>query len=139
MTYGQLVQETVASAGGSVKLYSPDNAQIQKPVIQYMETDWEFCKRMASHMRIPLYCNPTSPGINLQMGIEPGEKPVMEIGQEYRAVIKPASSTSRPVLSYEVKGYENYRIGDLVRTPSGNMHICEKNCNFWRWRIAVFI
>ncbi len=129
-TYGQLVQETVASAGGSVKLHGSDTVQIRKPVIQYMETDWEFCKRMASHMRIPLYCNPTSPGISLQVGIEPGSKPVMEIGQEYQALIKPALPASQPMLSYEVKSYENYRIGDLVKTPTGNMNICEKTVIF---------
>lgn len=68
-----------------MEFYSPDTPQIRKPVVQYMETDWKFCKRMASHMRMPLYCNPTSHGISLQIGIEPGEKPVMEIGQEYQA------------------------------------------------------
>lgn len=129
-TYGQLVQEVVERASGSVEFYSPDTAQIRKPVVQYMETDWEFCKRMASHLRMPLYCDPTSLGISLQMGIEPGEKPVMEIGQEYQAVIKPALSTSQSVLSYEVKSYGNYRIGDLVKTPSGNMYICEKTVFF---------
>lgn len=129
-TYDQLVQETVASAGGSVRSYSPDTMQILKPVVQYMETDWEFCKRMVSHMRTPLYCDPTSPGISLQVGINAGKKPVMEIGQEYQAVMKPALSVSQMVLSYEVKDYENYRIGDLVKTPSGNMHVCEKTVVF---------
>ena len=53
-TYGQLVQEVVERASGSVEFYSPDTAQIRKPVVQYMETDWEFCKRMASHLRMAL-------------------------------------------------------------------------------------
>lgn len=45
-------------------------------------------------------------------------------------MIKPALSTSQPMLSYEVKSYGNYRIGDLVKTPSGNMYICEKTVFF---------
>ena len=81
-------------------------------------------------MRIPLYCDPTSPGISLQVGINAGKKPVMEIGQEYQAVMRPALSVSQMMLSYEVEDYENYRIGDLVKTPSGNMHICEKTVVF---------
>lgn len=68
-----------------------DATQIQKPIIQYKETDWEFCKRMASHMGLPVYCNPSQREAALQIGIDAGQKPIMEIGQEYKASVKASS------------------------------------------------
>lgn len=129
-TYGQLIQETVENIGGNAKFYINDATQIQKPIIQYKETDWEFCKRMASHMGLPVYCNPSQREAALQIGIDAGQKPIMEIGQEYKASVKASPLSSSMVFSYEVKDYKNYRIGDLASTPNGNMYICEKTALF---------
>lgn len=129
-TYGQLIRETVENVSGNVKIYSNDSLQIEKPIIQYKETDWEFCKRMASHIGLPVYCNSAQQDVVLQIGIDVGKKPVMEIGQEYQASVRANLPGSSMVLSYEVKDYKNYRIGDLASTPNGNMYICEKKALF---------
>ena len=125
-SYGQLVQETVENIGGEVEIYSSDAIQIQKPIVQYEETDWEFCKQMASHMGLPVYCNSSRHEVALQIGIDVGKRPVMEIGHEYQAFVKSDLLHSREELNYEVKSYDNYRVGDLISGPAGKMYICEK-------------
>lgn len=69
VTYGNLIRQKASDAHGSVQMYTPDTGNIQKPVIQYEETDWEFCRRMASHLGVPLYCDVSVPHPSLQLGI----------------------------------------------------------------------
>lgn len=53
MTYEALVQEvTRAYAGGDVIDTASKNEKIQKPIVQYNETDWEFLKRLASRFHM---------------------------------------------------------------------------------------
>ncbi len=39
------------------------------PVVQYRETDWEFCRRMAARAGQALYADPVSPEPRLQAGL----------------------------------------------------------------------
>lgn len=52
MTYGELVKSVLkAYAGYDVIQLVGENEPIGEPIIQYDETDWEFLKRMASHLQ----------------------------------------------------------------------------------------
>ena len=125
-TYEQLVKKTVEDIGGNVEIYSSTTKQIQKPMIQYEETDWEFCKRMASHMGLPVYCKPSRHEVALQIGVNIGKIPVMKIGQAYQVFVKSDKSLTQEGPTYEVKSYDNFRIGDLISSPAGKMYIYEK-------------
>lgn len=129
-SFDQLIRETVENIGGSVAFYHSENKPIQKPIIQYEETDWQFCNRMASHLGLPIYSNPMQREVNLQIGVDIGTNPVMEIGEEYQVFAQSGALNFQRGIGYEVKSYENYRIGDLVKTPSGDMYICEKTATF---------
>ncbi len=51
MTYGQVVQKIARNYQGSTVIWNiGDDKNIDKPLIQYEETDWEFLIRLCSHL-----------------------------------------------------------------------------------------
>ena len=55
MTYKQLLKEVIADyPGGDVMDKASQGAQIEKFILQYRETDWQFLKRLASHFNTGL-------------------------------------------------------------------------------------
>ena len=49
-TYAEVADEAVKISGGKTICIDGNNKIIGKPFIQYQETAWEFCKRLASHL-----------------------------------------------------------------------------------------
>lgn len=70
MSYGKLV-ETVNSGSKQVS-YIPNCAvsnPIEKLIVQYRETDWEFLKRLASHFNQPILPDYAGEGIRYSFGL----------------------------------------------------------------------
>lgn len=58
MTYEQLFQQvTAAYPGAGVMDMASNNKPTNKFIMQHMETDWEFLKRLASHFNTGLVCD----------------------------------------------------------------------------------
>ena len=56
MSYSALIQQVLTNYQGSAfvnSTASPDQ-EIGKFILQYRETDWEFCKRLATHFQTQL-------------------------------------------------------------------------------------
>jgi len=130
LTYGSIIQKKVGDAGGSVRLPATDTACIQRPVIQYEETDWELCKRMASHMGTILYCNPAVLEPSLQAGINAEDKAAAIMGQEYKAYAGAVLPNGETGICYEMQCCENYKVGSMAESPFGKLCIYEKNIFF---------
>ena len=54
MTYKELVRAVLSDTSGAQVLFHMEDRAIGAPVYQYEETDWEFLKRVASHLHTSL-------------------------------------------------------------------------------------
>ncbi len=70
MIYEQVVRR-VLEPYGNMDIAFADDAQeaICEPLIQYGETDWQFLKRLGSHLHIPLYADCEADNKVLHFGI----------------------------------------------------------------------
>ena len=67
-TYARIMKEAAGSMDGEVRCSHPP-VQTGHPVIQFQETDWEFCRRMASSLGLAVYSDPLSPVPALEVGL----------------------------------------------------------------------
>ena len=79
MTYYEVVKEVVKD-NKNIQLiwYLDKNKKIDRPLIQYKETDWEFIIRIASHFHSFVMVDETQDTIKLYIGIEEKDKGKIE-------------------------------------------------------------
>lgn len=74
MTYRQVVQKVVESYEASFIWKLGSDKAIGVPIIQYMETDWEFLKRLSSHFHGKLFADLKTGNPNFFLGINQGRQ-----------------------------------------------------------------
>lgn len=79
--------------------------KIGKPVVQYEETDWEFCRRMAGSMGVGIFSHADGTHPHLTAGLAEGR--------------------AAEFLYYEVSTGQHYRIGDHARYKGRKLYIYE--------------
>ena len=103
------------------------------PVIQYRETDWEFCRRMAAGAGQVLYADPASPEIRLWAGLEekdgtasfPADRYSVCVDETYYHM-KSAGEGKKEFLYYRTESWENYEIGESSFYQGQRRYIFEK-------------
>jgi hypothetical protein len=70
-TYRDIVEGIIGDAGGSVGYHAPAKT-VEKILVQYDETDWQFAQRLASHTHDVLTAISTSDTPALNVGVEDG-------------------------------------------------------------------
>lgn len=107
-SYKALFRELVKSNGGDIIDYVPASAVYEAPLIQYEETDWEFLKRISSHIGVPVYPNPTGGAAQVYIGF--GSNQAFLDGTASKIVKK----RSKDFLSFSIDGGWNCGLGDQV-------------------------
>ena len=73
MTYKALVENVISSYAGADSIHMvPDDKGIEKLIVQYNETDWEFLMRMASRFNTSLVTDATATSPKFWFGIPEG-------------------------------------------------------------------
>jgi len=105
---------------------------IKKPVIQYEETDWQFIKRLASHLGTSVIPDIREASPRVTIGLRDGE----DIGEiewiKYKTVFDARYYTDAAALDmpkqyfvyYDLESYSMYSIGDIARFLGQSMSIC---------------
>ena len=121
MTYEQVVRRILEPYGDMNAVCAADALKtINEPVIQYGETDWEFLKRLGSHLNIPVYADCESGSKALYFGMEKGSR------KYYGTDRKEDRVTRKDYVYYKVRGNENGRIGDHIDIESGSYVVFRK-------------
>lgn len=130
-TYIKIMERAVGCRGEILCGLPP--MKVGYPVIQYKETDWQFCKRLASAIGLGVFCNPTSPHPQLRIGLTESERNASFNLNQYKACIdesyyylKEGSGEKREFLYYEVESEENYEIGTINDYKGGKRYIFEQ-------------
>ncbi|WP_158604884.1 ribonuclease domain-containing protein [Anaerotruncus sp. 1XD42-93] len=148
MTYADVVREVVkGTPGAAVICTEGKNHPIGRPLIQYRETDWAFCRRLASHFNSALVpeCRNGKPWF--WFGMREGGDPCTLPELEYRSHVssrfyemggRDAGWRRSQFFSYHVKDTANHRIGDIASFRGGNYLVCGQRARFERGEL-VFI
>lgn len=135
MTYEQVAGRVLEPYGDMGAAFVEEAKQaIGEPVLQYGETDWQFLKRLGSHLHVPLYADGRSGSRVLHFGMEQGisvggEPEVCSVGisrKYYEADPGEDNVTRKEYVYHKVRSKENGQIGDLIDTGSGTRVIFKK-------------
>jgi len=143
MTYEDVVRKVLQDTNGAGIFSVGKDIPIGSPIIQYLETDWEFIKRLASHFNSPIIADPTIPKANIWFGInEQGKNATFEnenlhykVGVSENYYIEDGMSSGlTPIdfIYFTVKSMNDYNIGDNTEVNGTDLKICEKHACFER-------
>lgn len=110
-TYAEIAGESVRRSGGKIICTKGRDRQIGKPLIQYKETAWEFCKRLASHLGSCIIPDIMTGEPALWFGMRNGNDIPAFTENEYSISVK-QSQTDKKEISYEIESRAFYSIGD---------------------------
>jgi len=123
-TFYDIISLVTAQAGGQVICASDNSKEIGRPMIQYNETDWDFFKRISSHLNVPIIPD-----------IETGN-PCFWVGMCNGSVISDFMDTSYNVfvdnaaVIYQVKDSRNFKLGDHTMFLGHDVVIIEKKIDY---------
>lgn len=108
MIYADISKEIAVKQGANIIITCGNSMKILKPLIQYMETDWEFVKRIASHLGKSVISDLLTGKPAFWLGMRQGIEIPIFFKNSYEMMIELESSQQ----SYIVKSKEVYQIGD---------------------------
>lgn len=136
MTYRQVVETVLRDTpNASADFADIANQPIQKPLIQYEETDWAFIKRLASMLRTQLIPDCTTPYPRFSFGYV-SQTIGQLVSDEYSVIQDPRfyalGSTETGLykpdfLCYVVPSLQYHRLGSQVAFNGQSLVICEQD------------
>lgn len=126
MTYAVLAKKVAERTGTSVISLIGKSTKLQKPLIQYQETDWEFLRRIASHLHKSILCDVITGKPAFWFGMRSGKRSVLPAEHSYYMNFDPL--LKRQV--YTVKSGKAYQIGDKVMFMGEELMILRRECVF---------
>lgn len=133
MKYVDLVNSVISKYGKANFMdMATNNAVIEKPIIQYKETDWEFLKRMASRFYTVIVPHCILDGVNFYFGLSNVDKGEIEV-YNYRC-LKDISRykecaqlipgvNENDFIYYEVETSQNLNVGETVTFKGKKMYV----------------
>ena len=126
MTYAAIAKKVADYTGTSVISLIGKNTRIQKPLIQYQETDWEFLRRISSHLNKYILCDVLTGKPAFWFGMRNGKHVVLSAEDSYYSNYDPI--LKRQV--YIVSSRNAYKIGDKVMYMGEELTILRRECVF---------
>ncbi|GLC81713.1 contractile injection system protein, VgrG/Pvc8 family [Lacrimispora brassicae] len=131
-SFYEIISQVSQREGGQVICTADKTKVIDKPVIQYEETDWEFCKRLASHLNIPVIPDVESGNPCFWVGMRKGEAVPSFSEAWYLAEV------DKTGIKYWVKDLINYKLGDRTTFLEQEMIICEKRVEYQNGQVQFY-
>lgn len=113
ITYKQMLQDMVSQVTGNI-IFTVGNQPINKPLLCYGETLWQYAKRMASHFHSHIIADVKTGKPNLWFGMRKGRE-VRDHELYYEQIILVKITPSDECrLSYLMRGSDDYQLGDRL-------------------------
>ena len=148
MTYYEIAKEVVRDYPDVVIQWNLDNdRKIEKPLIQYEETDWEFLIRLSSHFHSVIWTEESRPypvicmGMGKSKDMERMDDTVYEYGISslYYEHVKWMDSINKDnYIYYTLRKKNNCLIGDLVQIEDKRYAITDKEFIFEKGELTFF-
>ena len=130
-TYAEIVKQIAKSSGGRVICTKGADIAIKKPLIQYEETAWEFCRRLASHLGTSVIPDIETGGQSFWFGMRKGNV-ITGLSEDEYVVETKRNAFGKVETEYEVESREFHKIGDKTVFCGKEMVICRVLAYFER-------
>lgn len=138
MEYPKLIKQVIKDYSSSNFVNTiGDGISIDKPIIQYKETDWEFIKRLASQFNSVVICDIMEKSPRLYFGMPEGKSYTIEenipysVAKDLEAFRKAGGSSAgfndTDFFYYEIESGEQYTIGDEISFKNKKLYVSEIN------------
>ena len=112
--------------------YNIDDRPIEKPYIQYDETDWEFIRRISSRLEAQVIPMARSDFLGIHVGFPTGKNAARFESATYRFALdsefcRNRSGNKRRCVYYDVEDCIPRHIGDAVLFQGEVWYVCESN------------
>ena len=126
-SYEELIKYSARKYAGNIIANIRDR-KIEKPILCYKETAWEFIKRMTADLRTFIYPDTVTKSPNIWLGLREGEN----ISKEDIILesIQLEKHNDNDGIIYAFKSYINYKIGDELKDSGKNLTVYEKKAEF---------
>ena len=128
----KVMRGIVSEYGGTLDCEDP-TMKIGTPMVQYEETDWEFCRRLAGRMGWGLFSCPAAATPTVSVGLAEGKRAEFPEGgyrscvdSEYYRHCGKGDTERAEFLYYEVESGRNHEIGDSAWYRRQKRYIFEK-------------
>lgn len=140
MTYRQVSEEIIKEYDNATYVWMlGEDMPIGAPIIQYEETDWEFLKRICSHMHGTLITDLTGEKAAFFMGMRKGEerftrqeeiKGVGFSGSYFKNGCYEDKLSESSAFCLEVKSREVWQMGDWIRYGGRRYQVFGRNISY---------
>lgn len=118
LTYEQLAQKVVG-AKTCVTWNADKQKCIGRPLIQYYETNWEFLKRISSHLNASVYADVDAKGVCVHVGCDNKQESCKLSSISYKTGISEKffeykGRNQREFLYYTIESEENITLGRMI-------------------------
>lgn len=136
LTYRQMIKKLASEAGGQV-ICTVGEQSIQKPLLCYEESIWKYAGRMASHFQAHVIADVKTGTPSFWFGMRKGND-IKEHGLDCEEIEleKPVRHGRKVKLSYRMKGWGNYCLGDRLYIEDGWHIIYEKRACLERGEVV---
>lgn len=129
-SYAEVVQDVAGRAGGRVICTAGKDVGIGKPFIQYGETPWAFCMRLASRLGTCIVPDIVTGKKAFWFGLRKGDEVPAFSEEEYMVMVYRESAGGRNGTEYEVGSRDFYKIGDRTVFHGMEMTVYEVKAEF---------
>ena len=126
ITYAALAKRIAAYTGTDIIPLIGKNTTISEPLIQYQETDWEFLRRISSHLNKFILCDVLTGKPAFWFGMRKGERIVLSTEHSYHSNFDPILKRQ----TYIVNSRKVYQIGDRVTFMGEDMIVLHRELVF---------
>ena len=137
LTYKK-VAEAVAQEYEAAVLWNIPDKKLEQPLIQYKETDYQFLKRVVSHVQNDVLTGDSSDKISICAGIENGIKTTtVDLKRNNYAVIpfyiqREGRKQQNRMLGYRLEHMDYIRTGDLLQIEGSPFYVMEAETVYTR-------
>lgn len=124
-TYSDTVKQATENSGGKVICTKGMDDKLNRPLIQFNETAWEFAKRLVSHLESSIIPDIETGNPNFWFGMRKGREIPDFFSQQYIVKIKHNSENKFYEACYLVESKEFCKIGDHVLFLNEHMIVSE--------------
>lgn len=136
MSYSALLSQVLKDYPGSLfeNKTKPSKQPIGQFILQYRETDWEFCKRLATHFQTQLVADVTGKTPEFSFGLPKNRGTLKSVGKvvtqratgEYhKAAASNFLMQEEQFVKYHIQSKERLELGDMVEYDGRSMIIEE--------------
>lgn len=145
MTYRQMF-DLVSGKGRNILFTCGSGLEINTPLLQYEETDWEFCKRIASQFGSVVIPEITGEYPQISVGVIGGKQYRLEDTNDYKCQMEWGEFRKKKLLYecnyedfriYTVTGSLSYMLGDKVWFKDSKKTVTSKHVSFKNGLIQV--